>query len=238
MVKTGPISFSPAATLTYALTVTNNGPADAANVQVNDATPPGLTFVSNAGACTTAFPCGLGLVPAGQGRTITATFLVPSGYGGPDPIVNTGSVTTTTSDPVSANDSASASTPRTVATSIYTLNPCRVIDTRSPDGPWGGPALAAGATRTFAIAGRCAIPLTARAVSLNVGVTSPTAAGNLRLYPTGSTPPLASAINYAAGQTRANNAVVALSAAGELDVRCSQGAGTVHLILDVSGWFE
>jgi uncharacterized repeat protein (TIGR01451 family) len=48
-------------------------------VVVSDATPTGLVFGSNAGACTTAFPCALGIVPAGATRTITATFTVPPG---------------------------------------------------------------------------------------------------------------------------------------------------------------
>ena len=238
LAKTGPMSFSPAATLAYTLQVTNNGPSDAAGVQLDDPTPTGLSFVSNSGSCATAFPCSLGTVPAGQTRTITATFAVPSGYGGPDPIVNAASVTTSTADPVPASDSAQVSTPRSVATSFYTATPCRVVDTRNASGPWGGPALSAGATRIFTITGRCGIPATARAVSANVAVTEPTAAGNLRLYPEGPAVPLASTINYAAGQTRANNAVVPLSAGGTIDVRCFQGFGTVHFILDVSGWFE
>jgi hypothetical protein len=50
--------------------------------------------------------------------------------------------------------------------------------------------------------------------------------------------PPTSTLNYAAGQTRANNAVVGLSASGALAVRCSQAAGTVHAILDVTGYFE
>ena len=70
-------------------------------------------------------------------------------------------------------------------------------------------------------------------------VTQPTSAGNLRLYPGGTALPLVSAINYSPGQTRANNAVVALGAAGDLAVRCGQAAGSsTHLILDVNGYFE
>ena len=40
----------------------------------------------------------------------------------------------------------------------YTLTPCRVIDTRDAVGAYGGPALAAGASRSIAMLGRCAIP--------------------------------------------------------------------------------
>ena len=121
---------------------------------------------------------------------------------------------------------------------FYTVIPCRVLDTRGSPGPLGGPALVAGADRTFTIAGQCDIPATALAVSVNVTVTDATAAGNLRLYPAGIPVPLVSAINYAPGVTRANNAIVPLSELGEMAVRCSQASGTAHFILDVNGYFQ
>jgi hypothetical protein len=81
------------------------------------------------------------------------------------------------------------------------------------------------------------VPATARAVSVNVTVTGPTSAGNLRLFPAGGPEPLASTLNYAAGLTRANNAIVGLRA-GELSLRVGQASGTVHVIVDVNGYFE
>jgi hypothetical protein len=115
-----------------------------------------------------------------------------------------------------------------------TVAPCRVVNTRQADAP----ALNGGFSRAFTIAGKCGIPASAKAVSFNVTITSPTAAGDLRLYP-GGTPPLVSTINFGPGQTRANNAVATLSAAGELSVRCDMALGTtVELILDVNGYFE
>ena len=77
---------------------------------VDDPTPAGLTFVSTTGDCITAFPCALGTVAPGSTRTITATFMVPAGYTTPTPIVNAATVTATTTDPVAANNSASALT--------------------------------------------------------------------------------------------------------------------------------
>jgi hypothetical protein len=121
---------------------------------------------------------------------------------------------------------------------FYTVTPCRVVDTRDPTSAWGGPALTGGTQRAFSFAGRCGIPATARSVALTLAVTQPTAPGDLSLFPAGTTPPLVSAINYRAGQTRANNAIAALSAAGSLAVYCNQGGGTVHVILDVTGYFE
>jgi len=121
------------------------------------------------------------------------------------------------------------------ALDFFTVPPCRLIDTRSPAGPLGGPALAAGVDRIFALAGECEIPAAAQALSANIAVTAPAAAGNLRLFPTGSPFPGTSALNFSAAQTRANNAIVGLGPGGELTVRSSV---TTHFVLDVNGYFE
>jgi uncharacterized repeat protein (TIGR01451 family) len=110
IVVTGPASVIPGSTITYTLTVTNAGPSAALDVVVQDPTPPGLTFVSNAGDCVTAFPCALGTLLVGESRTITATFGVPADYVAPTPIVNTVTVVATTIDPVPADNIATAST--------------------------------------------------------------------------------------------------------------------------------
>lgn len=59
-------------------------------------------------------------------------------------------------------------------TAFYTLDPCRLIDTRNATGPLGGPALVAGADRTFTIANACGVPATATAISVNIAVTAST----------------------------------------------------------------
>ena len=94
--KEGPVTAVAGTNLVYTITVTNAGPSDATGVTVTDPTPAGLTFVSNAGDCATAFPCDLGTLPPAATRTITATFAVPSGYTTPNPIVNTATVTSAT----------------------------------------------------------------------------------------------------------------------------------------------
>jgi hypothetical protein len=71
-------------------------------------------------------------------------------------------------------------------------------------------------------------------------VTQPTSGGNLRLFPAGQTVPTVSTINYSVGQTRANNAVVVLNGTnGSLSAFVGQPVATsVHVILDVNGYFE
>jgi photosystem II stability/assembly factor-like uncharacterized protein len=123
-------------------------------------------------------------------------------------------------------------------TAFFTVTPCRVIDTREADGPLAGPALAAGNTRTFAVAGQCQIPLTAKSISANLTVTQPSAGGHLTVWPAGDPLPPVSSINYRPGQTRANNGILALNPAGELSVVSAQPSGSVQFILDVNGYFE
>lgn len=120
-------------------------------------------------------------------------------------------------------------------TDFYTVTPCRVVDTR------GGTAMLSGATRTFDVAGSCGIPSTAKAVSINLTSVTPTSPGYIVLFPGGVARPASSSINFAAGANRANNAIVALSpdGAGKIQGFASvNGGGTVHLLVDVNGYFE
>ena len=124
------------------------------------------------------------------------------------------------------------------ASGLYTIALCRVVDTRNPSGPFGGPALVAGTDRTFTIAGQCGVPSTARSVIANVTVTQPTAAGDLRFYAAGSAMPPSSSINYSTGRTRANNSNIPLGVGGAIGIHSDQVAGTVQVIIDVSGYFQ
>ena len=120
---------------------------------------------------------------------------------------------------------------------FFTITPCRVIDTRQLAGPYGGPSLSPLGTRNVTVAGQCGIPTTAKSVVINVIVTNPGALGYLVLYPGNTPAPLASTINFRAGQTRANNGIVPLGAAGDVAVS-SGSAGSLDFLLDVNGYFE
>jgi hypothetical protein len=124
---------------------------------------------------------------------------------------------------------------------FYSIDPCRVIDTRGVAGvPLGGPALVAHNPRNFAVVGNCGIPTTARALSVNIVATQSTEPGNIRIYsPALGGLPEASTLNYSAGQTRANNAILALDSFGVMTTFVDQiGGSTVHFILDVNGYFR
>jgi hypothetical protein len=58
------------------------------------------------------------------------------------------------------------------------------------------------------------------------------------MYPAGSGRPSTSTVNFHAGQTRANNGVVMLGANGNVALFPSQSSGTVHVVIDVTGYFE
>lgn len=115
---------------------------------------------------------------------------------------------------------------------FYTITPCRVFDTR------GGAPLAAGVPRTITVGGTCGIPATARAVAANLTVAGATASGNIVVYPAGIPAPGTSNVNFPAALVRANNAHVGLLD-GEIEALARvQGGGTVHLIVDVTGYYE
>ena len=113
-----------------------------------------------------------------------------------------------------------------------------MADTRNTPGPSGGPALSANAVRTFPVTGLCGIPSSAKAVAINLAVFLPTNDGDLRLFPAGSTAPLASAINFRPGIVRANNAIVPVGAGGQISVQCDMPSGSTNFFFDVFGYFE
>jgi plastocyanin len=189
------------------------------------------------------FYCKVHSLPASQGGTMmngTVHVVAPQS---PTPTPTTTRTSTFTRTPTFTSTPTLTPSPSSTPTvtlsptpptprAFFSLDPCRAVDTRS-DVP-----LAAGATRTFPIGGTCGVPATARAVSINITVASPTAAGDLRLFPGGTSQPLVSTINYRAGQTRANNAIVALGTGADLAIKCDQLTGTVHVIIDVNGYAE
>jgi hypothetical protein len=61
--------------------------------------------------------------------------------------------------------------------------------------------------------------------------------GQRQRVPGATSPPITAILNYSAGATRGNNAVVRLSPGGQVAVRCSP-AGSAHVIIDVNGYFQ
>ena len=121
---------------------------------------------------------------------------------------------------------------------FFSVTPCRVVDTRGATGTNGGPGLFENSTRNFRIRGNCGIPTTARAVSINLAVTQATATSFLSVWPSGTTQPTASNINFNPSQfSLSNGAIVGVSTATN-DLSVFNRWGSVHVIIDVNGYFQ
>jgi PKD-like domain len=171
-----------------------------------------------------------GTITAGQG---TSQITFTAGTAG-TPL--TLSVTeTNASGCVSAAGTATVTVlPAGSAVFFYTVTPCRQLDTRS------GSPISPGGTLAVALTGApCGIPSGATSVSVNAVVTQETGSGHLTIYPADKTQPLASTINFNAGQTRANNAILPLSSDGTGGVNIYNGSGgTTHVVIDINGYFQ
>jgi hypothetical protein len=117
------------------------------------------------------------------------------------------------------------------------LDPVRVLDTRKGLGAAGG-AVAAGGHVDLKVTGLHGVPTTATAVVLNVTGDRPSAATDVRVYPTpvtASPVPVVSNLNLAAGATRANLVTVPVGHDGRVRLRNSSGA--ISLIADLAGYY-
>jgi hypothetical protein len=131
----------------------------------------------------------------------------------------------------------------TGAVSFVGIVPCRIIDTRAGQGfsgQAGPPALVANTTRTFQITGtvpglpsQCGIPATAVAISVNFTVTNFAGAGDIRVFPSGGTLPIASILNYQI-ENIANATTVPLGPAG---ITVQADVSGTDFIADVNGYY-
>jgi hypothetical protein len=125
--------------------------------------------------------------------------------------------------------------------SLITIAPCRLVDTRPAPDTVGTRATPLGnaETVTFAVHGtngQCTIPATATGISANVTTVAPSSAGFLTLFPAGGTRPTASNLNFVAGQAPTPNAVTVGLGNGAVSVY--NHAGTVDVIIDIVGYYD
>jgi hypothetical protein len=115
--------------------------------------------------------------------------------------------------------------------SLFTLTPCRVIDTREANGLFIGNL----EPPVNVLSSPCGLPtsLSEGAFVLNATVVPQTALGYLTLWPDGEPQPLASTLNALDGEITNNMAIVP-NQNGSID---AFAAGGTDLILDISSYF-
>jgi len=117
----------------------------------------------------------------------------------------------------------------------HPVTPARILDTRVGTGGFTG-RLGYGCQIGVQVTGLGGVPASGvSAVVLNATVTQPSGASYLTLYPAGESLPLASNLNFNAGQTVPNLVTVKVGTNGKVNVFNQRGQA--HVILDVAGWF-
>ncbi len=118
------------------------------------------------------------------------------------------------------------------------VTPCRLVDTRNPNGEFGGPPIQSHTSRSFTIPDNqsCNVPSIALAYSLNVTLVpiQNEWVGYLTLFPTGDLTPLASTMNSWDGRIKANAAIVQAGTSGAVSVFVNS---TTNVVLDINGYF-
>ncbi len=209
------------------LTDTRSGARPAAGSDVAVAVPTGIAAAAlsiavtqpDRGGWVSAYPCGTAwpgtsTVNFTEGQTIAASTITKPGANG-KVCLRTSASAHLVVDLMGVLGSGSGFTP---------VVPARITDTRIVPG-----------TR---IAGGSVLAVTAgaagSAVGLNVAVTQPVADGWVSAYPCGVPWPGTSTVNFAAGQTIANAAIVRADGSGKVCLRASAGT---HLVVDRTSAF-
>ncbi|HVD04031.1 MAG TPA: putative Ig domain-containing protein [Candidatus Dormibacteraeota bacterium] len=218
------------------LTVTGGTvPTDAIAVDLN------VTVTNTTGSSFLAvYPAGEALPSVSnlnwvQGETVPNSVIVPVGANGQVTLYNDAGRTDVVVDlegyfaPVASNATSGRYVPLTAA---------RIADTRPGSGePYSGDTLGPGGTLSIQVAGRGGVPTTGvMAALMNVTATDTSTASYLTVYPQGSSTPMASNLNWVAGETVANRVLVPVNpSTGQISLYNS--GGSVDVVVDVDGYF-
>lgn len=227
----GPLGANGSRNLTVS-GVTPGAPAGATSVVMN-------VTVTNTTAASflTVFPAGNARPLTSNlnwtsGKTVANLVEVPVGAGGAVTIYNRGGSTN-----VAVDLEGYFAAPSGTAGQEVALTPARITDTRSGSGlPNAGNTLGTGGMLNVQVTGAGGVPGTGvSAAILNVTATNTTAPSFLTVWPAGATQPVASNLNWVAGQTVPNRVIVQLGTSGRVSVY--NRVGGTDVIVDVSGYF-
>jgi hypothetical protein len=167
--------------------------------------------------------------------TVNPIGLAPGGYAGVITITAPGATNSPIAIPIEFTVNAAAPPVISPATHFVPVTPCRVADTRTPHGAFGGPAIAAGSSRDFAIPmSACGIPSNANAYSLNVAVVPKGHLGYITVWPTGQSQPFVATLNSLDGRIKSNAAIVPAGLNGAVSIFTTDAT---DVILDINGYF-
>ena len=203
--------------------------ATAASLNVTAVTPDAAGFV-------TVWPCGVAR-PNASNLNFVAGDVVPNGVVAP--IGSNGSVCLYSSQ---ATDLIVDVAGWFEGEAFVGATPQRLVDTRDGTGGQLGQLVAeaplvvqaTGISATTAAGSATTVPTTAGTVALNVTVVSPDSPGFITVYPCDAPRPLASNLNYVAGQVVANGVLAPVSSSGQV---CLYSQSPTDIIVDLAGWF-
>jgi YVTN family beta-propeller protein len=115
------------------------------------------------------------------------------------------------------------------ALSLYSVAPCRVLDTRKAGGAFSGELT------VDVLNSVCGPPSTAQAYVFNATVVPVGSLGYLALWPDGQQQPVVSTLNATDAAITSNMAIVPASAQGKIDAFAANGI--TNLLLDISSYF-
>ena len=118
-------------------------------------------------------------------------------------------------------------------TGFFPITPCRIYDSRSANAP-----LVAGETRRLLLGGLCGVPVTARAVAMNVTAVGISGSGSVTVVPAGIAGVPGGGPGWKNRQVRAASVIMGVDETGSVDASCHGAGGVTHLVVDVAGYFE
>jgi PKD repeat protein len=243
-------AYSASGTYTVELSVTDDdGAVSSDQITVKPTDPPNVAPTAVATGSCSANDCSFNGTGSSDTDGAIASYLWYFGDGTTGtgskpshtysaPGVYTVELIVTDNQGATASDTTSVSIAGTVDT-MAPIVPARLLETRSGagnetvDGKFEGIGVRSGGSVTkLAVTGRGGVPADADGVMLNVTAISPAAAGYLTVYPCGTQRPLASNVNYVAGQVVPNAVLAKIGTGGTV---CIYTRAATHLVVDVNG---